>query len=57
MPKRSPHDDEFDFDDDDFEDQKRGPRRFRKEDYTPERKKKWEREEAFDRDHDYDERR
>lgn len=54
MPRRSLYEDEYNYDEDD-ENTKRGPRRFKKED--PSEKKKWDREEQFDRDHDYDERR
>ena len=56
MPRRSPYEDDYDYDDEDFEDNKRGPRRFKKED-PAERKRQRDREESFDRDHDYDERR
>lgn len=55
MPRRSPNDEDYDYDDEDYED-KRGPRRFKK-DEPLEQKKKWDRESSFDRDHDYDERR
>jgi hypothetical protein len=54
MPKSSYED--YDYDDDEYEDQRRGPRRFKKED-KEDKKRRWEREEAFDSDHDYDERR
>jgi hypothetical protein len=47
---------DFEYDSDEHEDQ-RGPRRFRKEDKEQEKKKKWDRESLYDRDHDYDERR
>ena len=56
MPKKS-YDDEFDYDDDEFEDYRKGPRRFKKEEKEVDKKRRWEREEAFDSDHDYDERR
>jgi hypothetical protein len=57
MPKKSPYEDEQYYDDeDDFEDPRKGIRRLKREpDETG--KKRWEREDAFDRDHDYDERR
>jgi hypothetical protein len=48
---------EYEYDDDDIEDNRRGPRRFRKEEKEVDKKKRWEQEEAFDGDHDYDERR
>jgi len=56
MPRRSPYDEDYDYDDEDVVDTKRGPRRFKK-DEDADRKRRWEREEQFDRDHDYDERR
>ena len=55
MTRRSEYEEDYDFEDEDFEDNRRGPRRFKKEDAVE--KKKWERERYFDRDHDYDERR
>lgn len=56
MPKRSMYEEDFDYDDEDYEDPKRGIRKLRRE--TDDRQdKRREREEAFDRDHDYDERR
>lgn len=56
MPKKSLYDEEFEYDDDDYEDLKKGVRRLRRE---PEKvdKKKWDRESYYNRDHDYDERR
>lgn len=41
----------------DYENPKKEPRRFKKNDKELEKKKKWERESFFDRDHDYHERR
>lgn len=57
MPKRSYENDEFDYDNEDYEDNKRGPRRFKKEEKVLEKKKTWDREDRFNRDHDYDEHR
>lgn len=56
MPRRSPYEEDYDYDDEDYEDSRKGPRRFKKEEPL-DRKKKWEREDQYDRDHDYDERR
>ena len=56
MPRRSEYEEDYDYEDEDFEDNK-GPRRFRKDETVPEKKKKWTRETAYERDHDYDERR
>jgi hypothetical protein len=57
MPRRSQYEEDFDYDDEEFEDNHKGPRRFKKEQDNSSKKKKWERESAYDRDHDYDERR
>jgi len=57
MPKRSAYEDDYDYDDEDYEDTKRGVRRLRKEPEGFERRKKWDQDRDFDRDHDYDERR
>jgi len=57
MPRRSEYEEDYDYDDEDFEDNHRGPRRFKKEEQSLEKKKKWDRERYYDRDHDYDERR
>jgi len=57
MPKRSAYEDDYDYDDEDYEDTKRGVRRLRKEPEGYERRKKWDQDRDFDRDHDYDERR
>jgi len=57
MPRRSEYEDDYDYDDDDFEENCRGPRRFKKEEQELEKKKRWDRERYYDRDHDYDERR
>jgi hypothetical protein len=57
MPRRSQYEEDFDYDDEEFEDNHKGPRRFKKEQDQSSKKKKWERESAYDRDHDYDERR
>lgn len=56
MPKKSMYEEDFDYENEDYEDPKRGIRKLRKE---PEKvnKEKWERESYYDRDHDYDERR
>jgi len=56
MPRRSPYEEDYEYDDEDYEDRK-GPRRFKKEDRDADKKKRWERESDFDRDNDYDERR
>ena len=55
MPRKS-YDEEYDYDDNEFEEH-RGPRKFKKEEKPVEKKKKWDRESVYDRDHDYDERR
>lgn len=56
MPRRSAYEDDYDYDDEEYEDTKRGVRRLRKDPESRD-KKKWERERELDRDHDYDERR
>lgn len=55
MTKRSPYDEEYDYDDDDFEDSRKGPRRFKKED-RQDKRKNWDRESSYENNHD-DERR
>lgn len=57
MPKRSAYDEDFNYDDEDYEDPKRGIRRLRKEPEDHEKRKKWDQEREFDRNYDYDERR
>lgn len=56
MPKKS-YDEEYDYVDEEYEDTKRSVRRLRKDPEGYERRKKWDQEREFDRDHDYDERR
>lgn len=56
MPRRS-YDEEFDFDEDDFEDSRRGPRRFKPEEKKVEKKKTWDRENSYSKSRDYDDRR
>ena len=58
MPRRSQYEEDFDYEDEEFDDNNnKGPRRFKKNQEHSEKKKKWDRETAYDRDHDYDERR
>ena len=57
MPRRSAYEDDYDYDDEDYEDTKRGVRRLRKEPEGHDGRKKWDQDRDFDRDHDYDERR
>lgn len=57
MPRKSQYEDDYDYNDEDYEDTRRGPRRFKKEEVSTERKKRWDRESSYDRDNDYDERR
>ena len=55
MSKKSYED--YDYEED-YDDEKRGYRRLRRDsEPVQEKKKKWERESFYDRDHDYDERR
>jgi hypothetical protein len=56
MPRRrSEYEEDYDYEDDDgLDDNRKGPRRFKKEEVL-EKKKNWDRERYFDRD--YDERR
>ena len=56
MSRRSPHDEDYEFDDYDENDLKRRIRHFRK-DREEDTKKRRERESYFDIDDDYDERR
>jgi len=56
MTRRS-HNEDFEYDDDDYEEQRRGYRRFKKDEKPQEKQKRWDRESQYDRDHDYDERR
>jgi len=56
MIKRSSYEDGYDYEDDDYEEH-RGPRKFKKDEPPPEKRKKWDRESQYDRDHDYDDRR
>lgn len=54
MSRRSTYEDDYD----DIEhDEHKSPRKFKKEEKNTEKKKKWDRESLYDRDHDYDERR
>lgn len=55
MQRRS--NEEFDYDDEDYEDDRRGVRKLKREPDGTGKKKKWDRESFYDRDHDYDERR
>jgi hypothetical protein len=56
MPRRSPYEEDYEFDDDDENDPKRRVRHFKKG-RDEETKKRWERESYYDSDNDYDERR
>lgn len=56
MPRKSVNEDDFDYDDD-TDDIRRGPRKFKQTDTESEKKKKWDRESFYDRNNDYDERR
>ena len=53
MSRRVPYDKDYEYDD--YDDDRKEPRRFKKDE--PIDRKKWEREREFDYDHDYDERR
>jgi len=58
MPRRSPYEDGQYYDDEDeFEDPRRGVRRLKREPEDSKKRKRWEREDAYNLDHDYDERR
>ncbi len=57
MPRRSPYEDEFEYNDEDYDDIRKGVRRLRKEPESQDKKKKWDRETLYDKNHDYDERR
>jgi hypothetical protein len=54
---RKSYDDEYDYDEDDYEKGYNGPRKFKRAEREIEKKKRWDRESFYDRDHDYDERR
>jgi len=56
MPRRS-YEDDFEYNDNEFEENRRGIRKLKKEIETAEKKKQWERESYYNSDHDYDERR
>jgi len=56
MPRKSPYEEDYYYDDEEFEDHK-GPRKFKKNEEHSEKRKKWDRESLYDDDHDYDERR
>lgn len=56
MSRRSPHNEDYDYDDDEFDDVKK-VRRFKKEEKQVDKKKRWDRESYYDRNNDYDERR
>ena len=49
--------DEYDYGDDEYEDTRISLKKLRKEPEQVDKKKKWDRESFYDRDHDYDERR
>jgi len=57
MPRRSQHDEDYDYDEYDEHEDVRKLRRSREDGKKIEKKKPWEREDVFNRDHDYDERR
>lgn len=59
MLKKSLHDYDYDYDDKDHDHEvtRKSLRQFKKEEIEADRKKRWDRESAYDRDHDYDERR
>jgi len=57
MPRRSAYEDEYNYDDEDHNDPRKIIRRLKKEPESYEKRKKWDQEREFDRDHDYDERR
>lgn len=55
MRRKSNIEEDYDYDTEDYDD---SPRKFRKTDREDkEKRKKWDRESYYDRDHDYDERR
>lgn len=55
MTRRSPYNEDYDYDDSENDDKYHGVKHFKRE--KDEQKKKWDRESQYDRDHDYDERR
>ncbi|HEY6437710.1 MAG TPA: hypothetical protein VIY47_14050 [Ignavibacteriaceae bacterium] len=58
MSRRSRYNDEdFEYEDDEYEGQEKGQRRFKKEEKVLEKKKRWDRESIYDHDNDYHERR
>jgi hypothetical protein len=56
MPRKLIENEYYEEVDIEYENHKKAPRRFKKDDKEIEKKKKWERESFFDRDHDYFER-
>ncbi len=57
MPRRSAYEDDYEYDDEEYVDTKKGPRKLRQEPEGYGKRKQWDQEREFDRDHDYDERR
>ena len=57
MTRRSPYDEDYDYDEEEFEDPRKGIRRLRKEPDSYEKRKKLDREGEYDRDHEHDDRR
>ena len=57
MPKRSYEEDYDYYVDEEYEGNRKGPRRFKKDEEAQSKKKKWERESYYEHDSDYDERR
>lgn len=57
MPRRSPYVDDYDYDEDDEYEEKHPVRRHKKEDNEPEKKRRWDRENNYDRGRDHDDRR
>ena len=52
MPRRSPYDEEYDYDDEEFEDPRRGVRKLRQEPENYDKRKKLDRESSYERDDD-----
>ena len=57
MPRRSAYEDDYEYDDEEYVDTKKGPRKLRQEPEGYGKRKQWDQDREFDRDHDYDERR
>lgn len=56
MPKRSPYEDDYEYDNNEY-DEKHRTHRYKKEDREPEKKKRWDRENNYDRGNEHNDRR